>query len=217
MKEKRDKTFIWPSLVSKFIAGECQCLWSAWFKANYSYDKIPSDFNNALWVISHNMLLRNRAEALERLGFRVLIEDQNSFKWDYSETAIVSGKPDIVAFGQDEDMQGAMYPVATVEDAKTGKTKISDQVQVMLYQIILPKAVPEYADIKFDGVVVYKEGVKNIEIPSEAAEDESLINEIMKTINKIAGPENECRRVPSRSECKWCDITKADCPERIEK
>lgn len=216
MKEKRDKTFVWPSLIAKLVAGESQCLWAAWFKANFKYDKIPSDFNLIKWTVTHNALLHDRRDALERLGFRVLIEDQNSFKWKYSATAIVSAKPDIVAFGQDEDMAGEMQPVCTVEDAKSGRPKTSDHIQVMFYQIVLPKAVEEYRGVQFDGCIVYKDGIQNVDIPYEAANDESLKNEIWKTIDSICGAEVDCRRVASRSECKWCDISKADCPVRIE-
>lgn len=215
-KELRDKIFIWPSWISKLVAGESQCIWAAYFKAHYKYDKKPSDFNLAKWTIQHNALLQERRDALERLGFRVLIEDQNSFKWYYKDDVIISGKPDIVAFGQDEDMNGIMQPVATIEDAKSGKAKTSDHVQVMLYMLILPKAISIYSDIKFDGCIVYKDGIKNVDIPFEAANDESLKRIIWNTIETVIGDEAGCRRVPSHNECKWCDITKEDCPARME-
>lgn len=203
--EKRDKTFIWPSLVAKLVAGESQCVWAAWLKSNFSYNKLPSDFNLAMWNVKHTALLRSRCDAMEKLGFKVLIEDQNSFKWDYSATAVVSGKPDLIIFNNNRSI---------IEDIKSGKPKTSDQIQVMFYQIVLPRAVPEYDNTEFDGTVIYKEGVNNISIPSSAAQDQSLKDEIGKTLNLLAGDESGCRRVASHNECKWCDIS--ECTARIK-
>lgn len=230
MKKKRDNPFIWPSWISKLVAGEVQCDWCYWFKSHFQYDKQPSDFNLAKWTIQHTQLIRSRRDALEKLGYKVKIEDQNSFKitlelrlqtyQDESEIVrvTISGKPDIITIGKEEDarMSGVMHDCFTVEDCKTGSCKTSDHVQVMLYMLLVPKGISEYKDIRFDGTIVYKLGIKNAEIPAAAAyDDESLKKVIWDHIKLIVGPEDKCRKIPSRNECGRCDITKADCPERI--
>lgn len=216
MKEERKQVFIWPSLVAKLVAGEAYCTWAAWFKAHYKYDKIQSNFDTARWNIAHNALLNDRRKGLERLDYRVLIENQNSFKWEYKKDVIISGTPDIVAFGEEEGMDMVMRPVSVIEDAKSGKPKTSHHVQVMFYQIVLPKAVSEYTETKFDGCIIYREGLRNIEIPHAAAiKDESLNKFIFDTLDDIGGPESGCRHVPSHQECKWCDIKKEDCPAKM--
>ena len=216
MKEERKQPFVWPSWISKLIAGEDHCFWKVWFKSHFQkFDKTPNTFNSAAWVVAHTAMIRERTDTLEKLGYRVLLEDQNSFKWNY-KGAVVSGKPDIVCFGQEEDMYAKMQDVSVVEDMKSGKCKTSDQVQVWIYQILLPKALPEYKNVKFKGAVIYKPGFPNVDIPETIADDASLKTEIITTINKVIGPEMDARCVPSRCECRFCDITSADCAQRIK-
>jgi len=236
-KEKRDKVFVWPSWISKLVAGEDHCFWKYWFKCHYTYDKMPSDFNLAAWNIKHTSLLRSRVDALEKLGFKVFIEDQNSFKMNFivtkagdtiiddklwPEDAIsmrftISGKADIVAIGEEEDerISGKMHSIALVEDCKTGSCKTSDHVQVIIYMLFLPKAIEMYKGLKFNGCIVYKNGVPNADIPASAAQDESLKQAIWNAIKKIVGNEADCRKTPSQKECAWCDVPKAECDKRI--
>lgn len=241
-KKKRDKVFIWPTWITKLVAGEDQCEWKSWFKAHYMYDKKPSDFNLAKWTVNHQQLLKQRRDALERLGFKVYIEDQNAFKLNISVPVkkaesdlltpaiksygekldfiefTISGKADIVAIGEEEDekITGVMHSTNVVEDCKTGSCKTSDHIQVMLYMMLLPKAIEKYKGMEFSGCIVYKLGVPNVDIPIEAAQDESLKKIIWDTMKQIAGDEAECRKVPSKKECGWCDIPCGDCLERIE-
>lgn len=228
-KQKRDKIFVWPSWITKLVAGEDQCFWKIWFKAHYMYDKKPSSFNLATWTIAHNKLLHQRRDALERLGYKVFIEDQNEFKLNMiiplktgecipEECAhiTIAGKADIVAIGEMEDMAGVMNPVHLVEDCKTGSPKTSDHVQIILYMLWLPLAIEKYKDVEFDGCIVYKLGLPNVDIPPSAAQDGSLKSIIWDVLKSVVGNKDGCRKVPSRKECDWCDITKADCPERVD-
>ncbi len=237
-KKKRDKVFIWPTWVTKLVAGENQCEWASWFRAHYKYDKKPSNFNLALWTANHQALLRERRRGLIKLGYKVFIEDQNSFKFDVLIPAkenvertlagdlknktdaisfTISGKADIVAIGEEEDaiITGKMNPVAVIEDCKTGSCKTSDQIQVMFYMMLLPKAIERYKGIKFSGIVVYKIGVPNVDIPATAGEDESLKRYLWGTMKRIAGDEAGCPKIPSKKECGWCDIPYGECNERI--
>ena len=182
MKKERKQPFVWPSWLSKLIAGEDHCFWKSWFKSHFqNYDKVPSTFDSAMWNVKHTRILRNRVDGLIKLGHRVLIEDQNSFKLDYLG-AVISGKPDIVTFGQEESgikIPGHptyMVEFAEISDAKSGKPKTSDSVQIWIYQILLPLAIPEYAKTKFSGCVVYPNGVKNVDIPNTITDDEGQTN-----------------------------------------
>lgn len=222
-KKQRDCPFCWPSWISKLVAGEDQCIWKYWFKSHFMYDKTSSDFNLAMWNVKHTDLVRTRRDALERLGYKVFLEEQNSFKitlpMDDEQTKFItiSGKADIVAIGQEEDekVTGLMHDIYLVEDAKTGSCKTSDHIQVMLYMMWLPLGIPKYKGKKFSGTIVYKLGIPNVDIPAEAAEDESLKRIIWNTVNQITGDEVDCRKVPSRKECGWCDISCENCNERM--
>ena len=208
MKTKRDKVFIWPSWISKLVAGEVQCEWSYWFKAHYKVDKSKStNFDLATWCVNHTNLIKTRREELEALGYTVRVEDQNSFYYTPpGKTYTISGKADLVAIKPEE---------AIVEDAKTGKCKTSDFVQVLFYMFMLPVAHKDYKGKDFSGTIVYRKGVGNQPVPSAAKLDMKLKNNIWSTINLIAGDEEHCRRVPSYNECKRCDICRSDCPSRM--
>jgi len=197
MKQERDKSFVWISWLAKLLAGEIQCEFACWFKCHYKYDKIPNDFNLVRWTMDHNQLVHKTRDELEKQGYKVFIEDQNALKVDMHGTC-VSAKPDIVAIKDDEKL---------VVDCKTGRSKNSDHVQVMLYMMFL-----EGEDWK--GRIVYK--TTSIPIPSVAL-NKSFTDLVENTVKKLGFNNSTLsRRVPSENECRRCDITKEDCPERLE-
>jgi len=116
MKIKRDNAYIWITWLTKLIAGEQQCEYQAWFKAHYKHDKVSSgDFNLTKWTIAHNKLLHKCRDEFEVDGFKVTIEDQNSFRLRLPNNSTISGKVDVVALKLPEK--------ALVVDCKTGRCK----------------------------------------------------------------------------------------------
>ena len=214
MKQKRDKPYVWCTWLTKYITGEQQCEYAAWLKAHYKLDKAPSNFNSRQWNIDHTQLLHKRRDELESkdLGqhkVKVKLEDQNSFKVYLPHGAILSGKADIVCLvlnPEDAIIDGI------VDDCKTGKPKDSDQVQVMLYMMFLPICIEEYAGVKFRGHVVYHDH----NVPIEWVEIDSNFQELIGNLVKRIVAKEPCRKVPSYNECKWCDVLKEDCPEKVE-
>lgn len=214
MKKARDKVFIWISWLAKLIAGEIQCEFSCWFKAHFSFDKLPSDFNLVRWTIEHNQLIHKTRDELELQGYIVAIEDQNSFKVTI-EGALVSAKPDIVAVKK-YDLAASISDEKLVIDCKTGRPKNSDQVQVLLYMMFLPHdhkllTSEELQKLPWEGRVVYKKAA--VPVPSVML-TKGLIAIAKDTIGKLSG--EKARKVPSERECKKCDISETDCPERLE-
>jgi len=204
MKQKRNSVYIWVTWLSKLIAGEQQCEFQSWFKAHYKYDKKPTDFNLTKWTIQHNQLLHKRRDELEKKGYEVTIEDQNSFRLTLPGGATVSGKVDIVASKEQLN--------SIIEDCKTGQPRNSDQVQVMLYMLILPKCIKKYKDTIFDGYVAYKDS----EVPILSTDIDNDLKEVVWDLIKRISGDEPCRKTPSHNECSFCDISKEDCPERIE-
>ena len=45
--------------------------------------------------------------------------------------------------------------------------------------------------------------------------DDAFVSRLTKFIRKMTA-DMPPRRVPSLSECGWCELTSADCPDRIE-
>ena len=141
-------------------------------------------------------------ESRERLGYEVFTENQNSFRLR-GRSATLAGKPDLIAVKNSD---------AVIIDAKTGKPSPSHAAQVMTYMYAVPKALEQYRGIRFQGHVIYPDG--NVQIPASGL-DEKFIQNLGGLIRRLAS-ETPARRVPSGPECRWCDITAADCPERVE-
>ena len=90
-----------------------------------------------------------------------------------------------------------------IVDAKTGRPNPAHSAQVMIYQYAVPKALEQYRGIEFRGHVIYPDG-KNVGIPASGV-DRKFIDWLGSLIRRLAD-ENPARRVPSASECRWCDI-----------
>jgi len=200
---ERPNPFIWISWLSKLMAGEKQCQWACWFRSHYRWDKLPSGCDLARWTAEHAQLLRSRRAALEAQGFTVYTEEQNSFTLMGRTGIEVSGKPDLVALRDQE---------AYVEDCKTGTPRHSDHFQVLVYMLSLPHVDGPCKGRKIEGRIVYGNAV--VDVPASGI-DTPLKELFRKTVSTIGGPE-PAQKVPSWGECRFCDISRADCPERIE-
>ena len=104
-----------------------------------------------------------------------------------------------------------------VYDAKTGREAAYHIAQVQLYQYLLPRSNltgwREMPAGSLAGAVVYPEG-RQIDIPAESVDD-AFAARLADFMQKMTAPVPP-RRVPSAPECRFCDLTKADCPERID-
>ena len=138
---------------------------------------------------------------------KIFIERQNSFRVESARSGVVvGGTPDIIAVHPDRTV--------TIYDAKTGRESASHIVQVQLYMYLLPKAqIERWSGKKFEGVVVYADGSER-RIPADSVDDAfvSRLAEFMRKMTSDMPP----RRVPSMVECGWCELTSADCPDRME-
>ena len=81
----------------------------------------------------------------------------------------------------------------------------------MVYQYAVPKALEQYHGVEFSGRVVYPDG--QVGIPVSAVGQK--FTERLGSLIRILAAETPARRVPSAQECAFCDITKADCPDRV--
>lgn len=203
MATKRSMPYVWVTWITKLLAGENQCAWAAWFRAHHRYDKLPRDADLAAWTSEHTAMVGERSQALVADGYDVYREEQNSFTLKGRSGAVLSGKPDIVAVkGQDVRMV----------DCKTGAPRNSDQLQVMLYLFALPLTDASYRNKRLVGEVVYRAGA--VTIPGGAV-DEAFKQQLAKTLQLITSNE-PAARVPSYGECRFCDISRKDCPGRID-
>jgi hypothetical protein len=183
--------------------GDEQCEWKAWFRTHYEhFDRIPDDFNQTLWQIDHTTLMKDISAKLRAEGYQLLLENQNKFTLPGKGGFKISGKPDIVAVRGNEGL---------VCDAKTGQVRSSDNAQVMIYMWALG-ASRRFPGVEFRGRVVYRENT--VEIPP-AAISESFQAGLFGLVRRVSA-DLPPQKVPSEPECRFCQIARSECPERVE-
>lgn len=203
MAEPRSNPYVWVTWLTKQLAGEDSCRWKLWFRANHTYGRAPSDFDLARWTADHTQLLNTQADELRDQGYAVYLEGQNEFRLRGGNGATLAGKADIVAIGPRD---------AVVIDCKTGKERNSDKLQVLLYMLALPLTVAHCRGHALRGEVRYREA--GVGVAAAAVDDEfrAMVKEAMDLAASPLAP----LKTPSASECRYCDITAADCPDRVD-
>ena len=143
----------------------------------------------------HNQLWIQRS-------YEVRIENQNAFRLR-GHTATLAGKPDLLV------LSGDHVPII---DLKTGQEQPWHRYQVMLYMYALPKASARYRYAKLAGEVVYPDRIARV---PRGPLTSHFIDNLASTIRRLAATTLP-KRVPSPRECRFCDISAADCPERLD-
>lgn len=133
----------------------------------------------------------------------IRVEAGNAFQYPYPSGAVIAGKPDILAIESAESL---------VCDCKTGKPKVSDQIQVQMYMHLLPLCFPEFRHAPLHGRVVYPD--RRIEIPPAAVEGRFV--EHLDFFIHLLADEATPPKAASVAECRFCTITDGDCPDRIQ-
>lgn len=199
MDSKRGKPYAWVTWITGLLAGTDKCQWKAWVKSNFRYAKRAEDQSKDLsdWTKQHDQMVGERVLKLEREGYTVRTEDENAFKVE-GRTAILSGKPDIVAVRPDSDS-------ALVIDTKSGSVKPKDSWQVYIYMWALPLTV--YKGLKMAGAVDYRHGLENLPPLTQGHVDR--ITETMRLVGQSGAPP----AAPSVAECRYCDIV--ECKVRV--
>ena len=79
LAQRREHPYIWATWLPKLLTSENSCEWAVWFKAHYQdWTKVPSDFNQAQWLLNHTELLNKRIAEWELSHYSVAIEGQES-------------------------------------------------------------------------------------------------------------------------------------------
>ena len=153
-------------------------------------------------MLDHTALVNRERENLENSGYDVYTENQNLFRLKGS-TATIAGKPDLIGEKDHEIL---------ISDAKTGHRSPSHRAQVQIYQYAVPKALPQFQGKQARGQIRYPESY--VSSPASSVPPE-FVGNLGALIRRLAD-DVPARRVPSAQECRYCDITKADCPDRRE-
>jgi hypothetical protein len=148
-------------------------------------------------------MVKATAATLRADGYTVYVENDNFFKLSNNNGITLSGKPDLVA----------VRPGHTIViDCKTGQSRDSDQQQVLIYMRLLPLCFPEYKNLEITGRVQYRDEKVDLGPDKLDTQFHTNLRQIMERVTGSAAPV----RMPSLQECSYCNITKIDCPDRIE-
>ena len=142
--------------------------------------------------MAYDVIHRKDRTASNSAGSSATLAGQTRPDWSSDETA----KPVIV----DVKKRAASSPMAHV-------------VQVMIYLYAMPESAgPQYRLARLAGEVVYP--THTVRVPKGALPDQ-FIHNLVSLIRRLAADQPPAR-IPSRQECRFCDITAADCPDRVD-
>ena len=96
-------------------------------------------------------------------------------------------------------------------DVKTGQERPSHATHLMIYMYALPRALQQYRDARIRGEVFYTTRTRVVTCGSI---DQGFIRRLVALIQRIAAPDPP-PTTASASECRFCDITADDCPDRV--
>lgn len=187
------------------MAGDISCYWAPWFRTNFKdWERAPDEFDFTSWQVAHSRMLSEMRPGLKAASDSLYQESQATFYWERGTGLVVGGTPDLVTVDAAS---------ACVHDAKTGKPRTADGLQVRLYMRCLPEALPElFGGKEMSGRLVYEDG-HTVEIPPSAivGEFESHFQHFLGMLDTDVPPD----RVPSRAECRFCNIGQRDCEDRM--
>ncbi len=205
---RRPSPYVYVTWLTKLLAGEDSCVWAGWFKSHFKFEKVERGFDLSAWKGTHSEMVTARAAELKADGWTVSVEDQNHFSLK-GATALLSGKPDIVACRDREVL---------VVDCKGGQQRDADFFQVLIYLFALPiiwaKHHPERftsGPLHWRGEVAYRTYRRDI------AQEECSADQVsrMTALVRLFGGDTPPAKIPSVRECAFCDIGASDCAARV--
>lgn len=117
-------------------------------------------------------------------------------------TATLAGTPDLIVDRDDHVL---------IIGVHTGQQRRSHGALIRIYMYALHKALGRYHGMVLPGKLVYPD--RTDQVP-QGGVDQGLIRDLGALIRRITA-DKPATRVPSEQECRFCDITAADCPVRV--
>ncbi|MEA5497669.1 PD-(D/E)XK nuclease family protein [Limnoraphis robusta Tam1] len=202
LPKPRKQPYAWVTWLAQLLAGEKNCTYAIQQQIHHQFERNSSDYDAS----EHDEKVIKRAAKLQAEGFTVYVENANSFKVQGKSFNIcVAGRPDIIAVKNDW---------VVVEDIKTGKQKLSHEMQVKLYMLLLPLA-PETQETCQNkvphGRIIYNNEI--VEIP--AWKIDRNFKRRLRDLIGILCTSKTFKPCPSLEECRYCRISDQHCSQRI--
>jgi CRISPR/Cas system-associated exonuclease Cas4 (RecB family) len=197
--DPRAAPYVWVTWVAQLMAGAA-CQWRYWFQARHFLNERATTFGDPTWHLKHSRLVTELEQDLRAEGLDPEIESEFTLALD-EKGAQLAGRIDCLV--DDPNTR-----TATVYECKTADPRPKDQIQVLLYMNVLTKR-PRFRDKGIRGELVYPGQRHQIRAFPEAFDQE--VDFWLRLLMSDTPP----RKVPG-SDCRFCPITRVDCPERYE-
>ena len=204
MTVKRDQPYLHPTWLAKLMAGDASCEWAVWFRVHYrDWSRPPSDFDEARYNVEHTRLAREVRLERDPSREQLFVDRQATFWYTHPTGIRISGRPDLISLGASENC---------VYDVRPFTPRPFHKLQALIYMYCLPRS-DERAFYKksFAGRLRYQEESLRLD-PSEI---EGSFEEQFNFWLDLLASENPLERFPSEQECRFCNIGKADCEDRL--
>ena len=154
------------------------------------------------WSIDYTRRLNECINRFEEQGYTVSNGGPNRYVISIAG-AVLSGGPDVVATKGDD---------CIIVDFPQGEPTRSHAVQAMIHMYALPRVAGRLMGMFPRGELAYEREL--VDIPDTSV-DREFIENLTDMAGRLASGE-PTSRVPSLEECGRCDITGADCPDRLD-
>jgi hypothetical protein len=204
MTVRRDQPYLYPTWLAKLMAGDVSCEWAVWYRVHHrDWSRPPSDFDQAKYNMEHTKLLREVRLERDTGRERLLLERQASFWYTHPSGIRLSGTPDLVSLSERENC---------IYEAKAFTPRAYHRIQVLIYMYCMPRSENvAYYGKSFAGQLRYQDHSSRIEPDEITGQFEEQFNFWM----DVLATEKPLEKFPSAQECRFCNIGKADCPERL--
>ena len=193
-----------PGWLASLLSGEAQCQWASWFRTHHEdwHAVEGTILSGPNWPVDYTYRLNRCVKRYEEQGYAVSNGAPNAYNLSLGQ-AVLSGRPDVIATKGD---------ACVVIDFPRGEANRSHVLQVITHMYALPRAVERLRGMAPRGEVVYSR--ETVDIPADSV-DQEFVENLQWQVQRLASGE-PLTRVPSPDECRACDITASDCPERME-
>ena len=204
MAVKRDLLYVHPTWLAKLMAGEASCEWATWYRAHYKdWTRPPSDFDEAKYTLEHTSLAREMRSQRDAKSERLFFERQSSFWFTHLSGIRMSCTPNLISLNSRQDC---------IYDARPGQPRAFHKLQLLIFMYTAARSEHmAFFDRRFAGVLQYPDQTIEVE-PEEAS---GAFEEQFNFWLNLLASKNPLERFPSESECRFCNIGKPDCPERM--
>ena len=192
--KRREKPYIWVTWLSGLLFGSKQCKWAVWHRAHFQFNKTP-DVDWTESNIKHTAIRNKLLTELEARDCEIFLEREVKFE---NHLVTIMGKIDTVAVKDDRGM---------VFEVKSGKKRVADKAQLLIYMWMLKRGYKRYENVMLDGMLVYDDERTKVSALEIGEDFNRIFRELVRGIIHDEPP----RKYPSQKECEYCNI--ADCDD----